>query len=89
MRKLGIAIAFLLLLSGCDAATELATLEEMRFEVIDLDKTGISGTKLLVDKETGVEYLIYRKGSASTITPLYNANGTLKVRESEENNNVD
>ena len=35
----------------------------------------------LVDKETGVEYLLVKKGVHQSLTPMYNADGTLKTEE--------
>ncbi|MFC3927092.1 DUF6440 family protein [Streptococcus caprae] len=37
--------------------------------------------KLLVDKETGVEYLVVKQGVATAITPLLTADGKPKVRD--------
>ena len=35
----------------------------------------------LVDKETGVEYLLVKKGVHQSLTPMYNADGTIKTEE--------
>lgn len=35
------------------------------------------------DKETKVEYYIYSSGYRSSMCPIYNANGTLKLYEGE------
>lgn len=37
--------------------------------------------KLLVDKETGVEYLVVKQGMATAITPLLTPDGKPKVRQ--------
>lgn len=51
--------------------------KEKRFEVIyQEDKSLITGVKLvLVDRETGVNYLFVQSGYAGGLTPLLDADG--------------
>nr|WP_239534225.1 DUF6440 family protein [Thalassobacillus pellis] len=47
-----------------------------RFEVIHKEKIGaLSGCKVLVDKETGVQYLYSWYGESGGITPLLDKEG--------------
>lgn len=45
-----------------------------RFVVV-YNEDGISGCKILVDKETGVNYLYSRDGYSGGLTPLLNKDG--------------
>ena len=45
-----------------------------RFSVI-LKEGGLSGCKIIVDKETGVNYLFSWDGHAGGVTPLLNKDG--------------
>lgn len=58
--------------------------KEERFEVIftdgsELKETGVR--KILVDKETGVNYLIWKSGYAGGITPLLDSEGKVVIRK--------
>ncbi|MCQ2481277.1 MAG: DUF6440 family protein, partial [Clostridia bacterium] len=45
--------------------------KDRRFEIIYTETAGLDGTnQILLDKETGVNYLIRSSGYASSITPL-------------------
>lgn len=46
-----------------------------RFEVIYHDNGIASGCKIIVDRETGVNYLFSREGSAGGLTTLLDENG--------------
>ena len=52
--------------------------KEKRFVVIYSDGGGFSGpaTKILQDKETGVQYLFTQSGHAGGLTPLLNRDGS-------------
>ena len=50
--------------------------KENRFEVIYTEGTSLSDNgqkKIMVDKETGVTYLVWKSGYAGGITPLLDA----------------
>ncbi len=56
--------------------------KEQRFEVVfkdgsQLDESGMR--QILVDRETGVNYLVWKAGYAGGITPLLNAEGKIVV----------
>ena len=46
-----------------------------RFIVLHTEKQFVSSTSILVDKETGVNYLWHNDGSAGGLTVLLNADG--------------
>lgn len=61
--------------------------KENRFEVVyrdgaQLKEEGVR--QILVDRETGVNYLAWKSGYAGGITPLLDAEGNVVVTEIEE-----
>ena len=82
-------IAIVLLRAGLEKASHPNQMnEELFMRVIEEGELGsISGLsvhyRILVDRETGamyyVEYSTKRRASGEAITPLYNADGTLKI----------
>lgn len=58
--------------------------KEERFEVVFTDGSQIkdSGVRqILVDKETGVNYLVWKSGYAGGITPLLDSEGKVVIRK--------
>lgn len=56
--------------------------KDNRFEVIFTDGSQIKDSgirQILVDKETGVNYLIWKSGYAGGITPLLDSNGNVVI----------
>ncbi|MGN0690271.1 MAG: DUF6440 family protein, partial [Oscillospiraceae bacterium] len=57
---------------------------EERFEVVFTDGSQMkdSGVRqILVDKETGVNYLVWKSGYAGGITPLLDSEGKVVIRK--------
>lgn len=78
---LGLSLFLLALLCGCTEKGEQKTEEYRGIKNIEIVEKSSSGdTAVIMDKETNVLYLIigYQYKTAS-ITPLYNADGTLKT----------
>lgn len=53
-----------------------------RFEVVYSDGSQLSDSgkrQILVDKETGVNYLLWKSGYAGGITPLLDSNGNIVI----------
>lgn len=51
-------------------------MEDKRFEVVSQEGSGLSYLRaILVDKETGVNYLFVQSGYAGGLTPLLDADG--------------
>ena len=51
-------------------------MEDKRFEVVSQEGSGVSDLRtILVDKETGVNYLFVQSGYAGGLTPLLDADG--------------
>ena len=68
----------LCLLTGCvDVNAETPKQQKEKFKVFHSEDR----FNVIVDKETGVEYIIYISGYKGGITPRYNQDGTLKVNE--------
>lgn len=60
--------------------------DNARFVVIHEEGGLIEGVRrLFVDKETGVTYLHIKTGYSGTMSPLYNADGTLVITKFDEN----
>ena len=60
--------------------------DENRFEVIYRDGTAMKEEgirQILVDKETGVNYLLWRSGYGAGMTPLLDADGKVIVSKAE------
>lgn len=58
--------------------------KEERFEVIFTDGSQMKETgirQILVDKETGVNYLIWKSGYSGGITPLLDSEGKVVIRK--------
>lgn len=56
--------------------------KEERFEIIHKEGGQLRDDgyrQLMVDKETGVTYLLWKAGYGSAITPLLNADGTVVI----------
>ena len=55
-------------------------MEDKRFEVVSQEDSGFSYLRaILVDKETGVNYLFVQSGYAGGLTPLLDADGTPRL----------
>ena len=66
--------------------------KEERFEVLCTDGSQMkeSGMRqILVDGETGVNYLVWKSGYAGGITPLLDSEGNVVIRKPETRNEVD
>ena len=58
--------------------------KEERFEVVFTDGSQMKDSgvrKILVDKETGVNYLVWKSGYAGGITPLLDSEGKVVIRK--------
>lgn len=56
--------------------------QEKRFEVVFAEGSHLKNDgarQILVDKETGVNYLIWQSGYAAGITPLFDSEGKVVV----------
>ena len=79
--------AFMLAIAGCNKVNkvEVEASVESGFKIGHNSKIdGIYATEV-IDKDTGVYYLVLRNNGDVAITPLYNADGTLKVEGGSEN----
>lgn len=61
--------------------------KESRFEVIHKEGSSFKSSgvfKILVDKETKVQYLLWTSGYGSSITPLLDENGKVIIKDENE-----
>lgn len=64
--------------AGCSGSGDNQT---ERFEMILEEDNYSLLLEIIVDDETGVEYLIVRQSKGIGVTPLYNADGSVKIHE--------
>lgn len=60
--------------------------KDSRFEIIFKDGSQLSDEgirQIMVDKKTGVNYLLWKSGYGAGITPLLDVNGNVVLSESE------
>lgn len=72
-------IAICMVLTGCtDNSEDITSISSKYCHMLVVENT--KNGKILQDSDTGVLYLWYKDGSqyGQTLTPLYNADGTLK-----------
>lgn len=58
--------------------------QEERFEVVFTDGSQMKDSglrQILVDRETGVHYLVWKSGYAGGITPLLGSDGKVVIRK--------
>lgn len=55
-----------------------------RFVITHYEKSGLEGCKVLVDKETGINYLYSWDGYSGGLTPLLNKDGNPIITEINE-----
>lgn len=53
--------------------------KDNRFEVVYSQSGFVNGMEILVDNETGVNYLFYKSGYAGGMTPLLDSSGNVVV----------
>lgn len=83
MKKLVFIIPLLCLLVGCEV--EANPMEEKSiFKRVHFEYQYGYSREIYVDIETGVEYIVFDSSKGTGITPLYNADGTLKIWSEKE-----
>lgn len=75
-----ILIGMVAALAGCDEYVK----EVEPDSVVPFVILKFGDYRIITDTETGVEYLQYVTSVGTAITPLYNADGTLKVYKEEQ-----
>ena len=73
--------AFMIAIAGCNKVNkvEVDASVESGFKIGHNSKIDGTYATEIVDERTGVYYLVLRNNGDVAITPLYNADGTLKV----------
>ena len=79
--------AFMLAIAGCDKVNKVKVegSVESGFKIGHNSKIDGAYATEIIDKGTGVYYLVLRNNGDVAITPLYNADGSLKVEGGNEN----
>lgn len=85
MRKIALIMALTLtMLTGCsghDVEPEQSYIANKYIDLTTVYEDASHGTEVMYDKNTGVMYLYKYGQNSSFITPIYNADGTLKLYE--------
>lgn len=77
-----LCILILILVAGHMSGCSSQESEETRYTAYERSKI-INGFRFteLVDKDTGVHYLVVDGGYGCAVSPMYNADGTIKTEE--------
>ena len=87
MKKLLVSMALIVAfaLGACSDAGVQANAEEETVEVVSFTRVShdlfLGNTYIVVDNETGVNYIVVGGSNGVSITPRFNADGTLYVSE--------
>lgn len=80
-----LTIAMALCAVGCSGTEEeTCQAEKQPFSRTTYDMTGTTYVSVIVDHETGVNYVFYKSGYSGVLSPRYNADGTLYITEAQE-----
>lgn len=82
MKKLVIGLIFSIIMVGCCQTQEPTKADDRRFIITSETHKDSIYYITIKDKQTGVEYLTVstnRNDGGVSVTPLYNADGTLKI----------
>lgn len=77
-----LTIILVLCISGCNETIAEATQSSQPFPHTTYD-TRIGFVSVIVDHETGVNYIFFKGGYGGGLSPRYNADGSLYVSEVE------
>ena len=70
--------------SGTDEETCQAEKQQFSRTTYNMQETYVSVVSVIVDHETGVNYVFYKSGYGGGLSPRYNADGTLYITEAQE-----
>ena len=80
-----LTMAMALCAAGCSGTEEeTCQAEKQPFSRTTYDMQSTTYVSVIVDKETGVNYVFYKSGYSGVLSPRYNADGTLYITEVKE-----
>ena len=80
-----LTMAMILCAAGCSVTEEeTCQSEKQPFSRTTYDMQGTTYVSVIVDHETGVNYVFYKSGYSGVLSPRYNADGTLYITEVQE-----
>ena len=80
-----LTMAMALCAAGCSGTEEeTCKSEKQPFSRTTYDMQGTTYVSVIVDQETGVNYVFYKSGYGGGLSPRYNADGTLYITEAQE-----
>ena len=80
-----LTMAMALCSAGCSGTEEeTCQAEKQPFSRTTYDTTGTTYVSVIVDHDTGVNYVFYKSGYSGVLSPRYNADGTLYITEAQE-----
>ena len=78
-------MAIVLCSAGCSGTEEeTCQSEKQPFSRTTYDTQGTTYVSVIVDRETGVNYIFYKSGYGGGLSTRYNADGTLYITEVQE-----
>lgn len=87
IRKLVVLAAFLVTLTGCESndyvSEETEQVDGGRFLVIYRDEKGLENNRIVIDKETRVEYFFHYYGYGGGMTVLLDNDGKSIIYEGD------
>ena len=80
-----LTMAMVLCVAGCSGTEEeTCQAEKQPFSRTTYDMQSTTYVSVIVDQETGVNYVFYKSGYGGGLSPRYNADGTLYITEVKE-----
>ena len=80
-----LTMAMVLCAAGCSGTEEeTCQSEKQPFSRTTYDMQSTTYVSVIVDHETGVNYVFYKSGYGGGLSPRYNADGTLYITEVQE-----
>ena len=80
-----LTMAMVLCAAGCSGTEEeTCQAEKQPFSRTTYDMQSTTYVSVIVDQETGVNYVFYKSGYGGGLSPRYNADGTLYITEVKE-----
>lgn len=80
-----LTMAMALCVAGCGGTEEeTCQVGKQPFSRTTYDMQGTTYVSVIVDHETGVNYVFYKSGYSGVLSPRYNADGTLYITDVQE-----
>lgn len=86
MKRLLLIMCLIFILTGCGKIiSNEQEVTVLNCKITEIDYRNLQGTYIVIDSDTGVNYLVVGHVNRLAITPLYDANGDVVI---EKNNAI-